>query len=221
MLAFMKARPTTYVIHYQRGHVKREGAGLAFVYYNPTSSIVAIPVGGRAVPSLIRNAFALRSASLRLGGTSTTSAVGEARNVGVQPHRAARRRQHLRMRRVQLGLRTSLPRAERPLAQARIQARRQVRRDRARGRLRAARVGRDDRRDVEPVQQAGRTVEVADDRLRVALAHDHAVEVVARRRVAHEPQRRGGCGWHARVQGRTAMPAAARWAFASRTRNVP
>jgi regulator of protease activity HflC (stomatin/prohibitin superfamily) len=50
MLAFMKARPTTYVIHYQRGRAKREGAGLAFVYYSPTSSIVAVPVGSADLP---------------------------------------------------------------------------------------------------------------------------------------------------------------------------
>ena len=43
MLAFMKARPTTYVIHYQGGRVKREGAGLAFLYYSPTSTIVTVP----------------------------------------------------------------------------------------------------------------------------------------------------------------------------------
>ena len=50
MLAFMKARPTTYVIQYQRGRVKREGPGLAFLYYNPTSSIVAIPIGSADLP---------------------------------------------------------------------------------------------------------------------------------------------------------------------------
>ena len=50
MLAFMKARPTTYVIHYQRGRVKREGAGLAFLYYSPTSSIVAVPIGSADLP---------------------------------------------------------------------------------------------------------------------------------------------------------------------------
>jgi len=50
MLAYMKARPTTYVIHYQRGRVKREGAGLAFLYYSPTSSISAIPIGSADLP---------------------------------------------------------------------------------------------------------------------------------------------------------------------------
>lgn len=50
MLAFVKARPTTYVIHFQRGHVRREGAGLAFLYYAPTSSIVTIPIGSADLP---------------------------------------------------------------------------------------------------------------------------------------------------------------------------
>src|SRR5574338_244260 len=50
MLAFMKARPTTYVIHYRNGSVMREGAGLSFLYYAPTSSIVAIPVGSADLP---------------------------------------------------------------------------------------------------------------------------------------------------------------------------
>ena len=50
MLAFMKSRPTTYVIHYQNGRVKREGAGLAFLYYRPTSNIVAVPIGSVDLP---------------------------------------------------------------------------------------------------------------------------------------------------------------------------
>ena len=50
MLAFMKARPTTYVIHFQNGRVKREGPGLAFLYYAPTSSIVAVPIGSVDLP---------------------------------------------------------------------------------------------------------------------------------------------------------------------------
>src|SRR5579864_2934202 len=30
---FMKASPTTYVLHYVGGHVRREGPGLSFFYY--------------------------------------------------------------------------------------------------------------------------------------------------------------------------------------------
>ncbi|HEV8323740.1 MAG TPA: SPFH domain-containing protein [Myxococcota bacterium] len=49
-IEFMKASPTTYVLHYRDGRVKREGAGLSFWYYAPTSSIVAVPVGSTDVP---------------------------------------------------------------------------------------------------------------------------------------------------------------------------
>jgi regulator of protease activity HflC (stomatin/prohibitin superfamily) len=44
MFAFAKFGPTDYVIHFQRGRVKREGRGLSFFYWMPTSSIVSVPV---------------------------------------------------------------------------------------------------------------------------------------------------------------------------------
>lgn len=44
MFAFTKFGPTEYVIHFQRGRVKREGRGLSFFYWMPTSSIVSVPV---------------------------------------------------------------------------------------------------------------------------------------------------------------------------------
>jgi hypothetical protein len=40
----------TYVIHYKRGAVKREGRGLSFFYFSPDSSIVAIPLGSNDLP---------------------------------------------------------------------------------------------------------------------------------------------------------------------------
>lgn len=40
----------TYVIHFKNGKVKREGRGLAFFYYTPNSSIVAIPMGSNDLP---------------------------------------------------------------------------------------------------------------------------------------------------------------------------
>jgi hypothetical protein len=49
-VSFMKADPTTYVFHYVGGRVKREGAGLSFFYYAPSSTVVAVPVGSRDVP---------------------------------------------------------------------------------------------------------------------------------------------------------------------------
>lgn len=44
---FIKAQPTTYVLQYRGGKVVREGAGLAFLYYAPTSSLAAVPVASR------------------------------------------------------------------------------------------------------------------------------------------------------------------------------
>jgi hypothetical protein len=49
-IRYMKAPPTTYVLHYKSGRVKREGAGLSFLYYAPTSTIVAVPVGSTDIP---------------------------------------------------------------------------------------------------------------------------------------------------------------------------
>jgi SPFH domain / Band 7 family len=50
MLAYMKASPTTYVLHYRGGRLRREGPGLAFWYLRPASTIVAIPLASRDVP---------------------------------------------------------------------------------------------------------------------------------------------------------------------------
>lgn len=44
---FIKFDSMTYVLHYKNGKVKREGKGLSFFYYTPTSSITAIPLGSK------------------------------------------------------------------------------------------------------------------------------------------------------------------------------
>ncbi|HZN54269.1 MAG TPA: SPFH domain-containing protein [Candidatus Polarisedimenticolaceae bacterium] len=49
-IRYLKAAPTTYVIHYQGGRVKREGAGLSFLYWGPTSTLVSIPLASMDVP---------------------------------------------------------------------------------------------------------------------------------------------------------------------------
>lgn len=58
MLSFMKVPPTTYVLEYKRGKIKREGAGLSFLYYAPTSTIVAIPLASADVPFVFQEATA-------------------------------------------------------------------------------------------------------------------------------------------------------------------
>jgi regulator of protease activity HflC (stomatin/prohibitin superfamily) len=50
MISFMKVPPTTYVIQYKNGRIMRQGAGLSFIYYVPTSTIVAIPMASADVP---------------------------------------------------------------------------------------------------------------------------------------------------------------------------
>ena len=58
MLSFIKVPPTTYVIQYKSGKIKREGAGLSFFYYGPTSTIVAVPIASTDVPFVFQEATA-------------------------------------------------------------------------------------------------------------------------------------------------------------------
>jgi len=58
MLRFMKVPPTTYVLQYKHGAVKRAGAGLSFIYYAPTSTIVAIPMASADIPFVFQEATA-------------------------------------------------------------------------------------------------------------------------------------------------------------------
>jgi hypothetical protein len=46
----MKAAPTTYVLHYRNGRLAREGAGLAFFYWEPTATIALVPLGSADAP---------------------------------------------------------------------------------------------------------------------------------------------------------------------------
>lgn len=58
LISFMKVPPTTYVLQYKHGTVKRERAGLSFIYYAPTSTIVAIPMASADVPFVFQEATA-------------------------------------------------------------------------------------------------------------------------------------------------------------------
>jgi len=46
----MKAAPTTYVLEYKNGRLRREGAGLSFFYYAPTTTLVTVPLESADVP---------------------------------------------------------------------------------------------------------------------------------------------------------------------------
>lgn len=49
-IRFIKVQPTTHVIQYVSGEVRRAGTGLAFFYYEPTTSLVAVPLASTDVP---------------------------------------------------------------------------------------------------------------------------------------------------------------------------
>jgi hypothetical protein len=57
-IRYMKAAPTTYVLHYAGGALKREGAGLSFFYYGPGSTLVALPLGSVDVPFIFNETSA-------------------------------------------------------------------------------------------------------------------------------------------------------------------
>jgi SPFH domain/Band 7 family protein len=58
MLRFMKASPTTYVLHFRNGRIRREGAGLSFYYWGPTSMLVAVPLASADAPFAFQEATA-------------------------------------------------------------------------------------------------------------------------------------------------------------------
>lgn len=47
---FIKFQPSEYVLKYRNGKIVKEGAGISFYYYAPTTSIVVVPVGSLDVP---------------------------------------------------------------------------------------------------------------------------------------------------------------------------
>jgi len=49
-IRFIKVEPTEFILQFRRGKVVREGAGLSFFYFAPTTSLVRIPVGSVDVP---------------------------------------------------------------------------------------------------------------------------------------------------------------------------
>lgn len=55
---FIKVQPTTYVLEYRGGRVLREGTGLSFFYYAPTTSLVAVPIASSDVPFIFEETTA-------------------------------------------------------------------------------------------------------------------------------------------------------------------
>ena len=49
-IQYVKASPTTYVVQFKGGKAVREGAGLSFFYYAPSTTLVMVPLGSAEVP---------------------------------------------------------------------------------------------------------------------------------------------------------------------------
>ena len=49
-IRFIKVQPGIYLLQYQNGKIVREGTGISFFYYAPTTSLVAIPTASNEVP---------------------------------------------------------------------------------------------------------------------------------------------------------------------------
>ncbi len=53
LIGYFKGDPTDYVLAYRNGAVAREGAGIAFFYWLPTTSIVSIPTSTQDAPFIL------------------------------------------------------------------------------------------------------------------------------------------------------------------------
>lgn len=57
-IKFIKSQPTTYLLQYRGGKIVREGLGLSFFYYAPTSSLVAVPLASVDIPFIFQETTA-------------------------------------------------------------------------------------------------------------------------------------------------------------------
>ncbi len=53
-IKFIKADPTVYLLQYKKGKLVKEGTGLSFFYFTPTTSLVAVPVASTDVPFIFK-----------------------------------------------------------------------------------------------------------------------------------------------------------------------
>jgi regulator of protease activity HflC (stomatin/prohibitin superfamily) len=60
MLGFrhIKVDPTDFILQYKRGKVVREGAGLSFIWFAPTTSLAMVPIGSADVPFMFEEVTA-------------------------------------------------------------------------------------------------------------------------------------------------------------------
>ncbi len=57
-IQFIKIQPTVYLLQYRKGQVVREGVGLSFFYYAPSTSLVAVPLASDDAPFIFEEVTA-------------------------------------------------------------------------------------------------------------------------------------------------------------------
>lgn len=57
-IRYLKVEPTVFVLQYSSGTLRREGTGLSFFYYEPITSIIAVPVISADVPFIFNEVAA-------------------------------------------------------------------------------------------------------------------------------------------------------------------
>lgn len=57
-IRFIKVAPTEFVLQYKRGKIVREGPGLSFFFFAPTTSLVRIPIGSTDIPFIFEEVTA-------------------------------------------------------------------------------------------------------------------------------------------------------------------
>lgn len=57
-IKFIKVQPTTWLMQYRNGKIVREGGGLSFFYYAPTTSLVSVPIGSAEAPFIFEETTA-------------------------------------------------------------------------------------------------------------------------------------------------------------------
>lgn len=57
-IRFIKVAPTDFILQFKRGKAIREGVGLSFFYFAPTTSLVLIPIGSVDVPFIFEEVTA-------------------------------------------------------------------------------------------------------------------------------------------------------------------
>ena len=69
-IKFIKVQPTTYLLQYRGGKIVREGLGLSFFYYAPTTSLVALAADNAKAEADAR-AYGVSSTMKALGSADT------------------------------------------------------------------------------------------------------------------------------------------------------